>query len=71
VAKMPRPYQLLPARVAARAAAAIQARRAGTVVPQPAAPVMPPSAGFPVADPQLLPVGNGNGHHRIQEETSE
>ena len=72
VAKMPRPYQLLPARAAARAAAALQARRAGTVVPAPAgpaAPVMPPTAEFPVADPQLVRVGNGNGdgHHRGEE----
>jgi len=68
VAKMPRPYQLLPARVVARAAAAVGARRAGTVVPRPG-PGMPPTAEFPVADPQLVRVGNsnGDGHHRGEE----
>ena len=73
VAKMPQPYQLLPARIVARAAAALEARRAGTVAAQPTTapvvPVTPPTIEFPVADPQLLSVDNGNGHHRSEEET--
>ena len=67
VAKMPRPFQLMPTRVAARAAAAFGARRAGTLVPQPVVPEMPPTIEFPVADPQLLPGGNGNGYHHSEE----